>query len=89
MIEINNTILKGTFLKRRLKRFKRRRDYLFSDSEKEDKRKGEKGVKEDLSNNDDRDELGDLVKKVKVIKKIKVEGEILARLIIQLLNMTN
>ena len=86
---MNGTVLKGTFLKRRLKRFERRKSYLFLNFEEEGEGEGERGVKEDLSNNDDRDELSDLVKKVKVIKKIKVEGEILARLIIQLLNMTN
>ena len=82
MIEINNTILKETFLKRRLKRFKRRRDYLFLNSKEESKREGEKRVKEDLSSNDDRDELSDLIKRVEVIKEIKVEGEVPARLVI-------
>ena len=50
-MEINGTVLKRTFLKRRLKRFERRRSYLFLDFKKESKREGERGVKEDLSNN--------------------------------------
>ena len=82
MIEINSTVLKRTFLKRRLKRFKRRRGYLFLDSKEKSERKGEKGVKEDLSNNDDRDELSDLVKGVEVIKEMEVEGEVPARPVI-------
>jgi len=82
LIEINSTILKGTFLKRRLKRFERRRSYLFLDSEEESEGEGERGVKEDLSSNDDRDELSDLVKGVEVIKEIEVEGEVPARPVI-------
>ena len=82
MIEINSTILKGTFLKRRLKRFERRRGYLFLDSEEEGEGEGERGVEEDLSSNDDRDELSDLVKGVEVIKGIEVEGEMPARPVI-------
>ena len=82
MIEINSTILKGTFLKRRLKRFERRRSYLFLDSEEESEGEGERGVKEDLSSNDDRDELSDLVKGVEVIKEIEVEDEVSARPVI-------
>jgi hypothetical protein len=81
-MEIDNTILKETFLKRRLKRFKRRRDYLFLNSKEESKREGEKRVEEYLNSNDDRDELSDLVKRVEVIKEIKVEGEVPARLVI-------
>ena len=82
MIEINSIILKETFLKRRLKRFKRRRNYLFLNFKKEDEEKGERGVKEDFNNNDDRDELSDLIKRVEVIKEIKVEGEVPARPVI-------
>ena len=89
MIEINSTVLKRTFLKRRLKRFKQRRSYLFSDSEEESERKGERGVKEDLNNNDDRDELSDLIKGVEVMEEIEVKGEVPARPVIQLLNMTS
>jgi len=88
-MEINGTVLKRTFLKRRLKRFKRRRGYLFLDFKEEGKREGERGVKEDLSSNDDRDELSDLVKGVEVIKEMEVEGEVLARPVIQLLNITS
>ena len=86
-MEINSTVLKGTFLKRRLKRFERRKSYLFLDSEKEGEREGERGVKEDLSNNDDRDELSDLIKGVEVIKEIEVKGEVPARPVIQLLSI--
>jgi hypothetical protein len=82
LIEIDGTALKGTFSKRRLKRFKRRRSYLFPDSEEEGEGEGERGVKEDLSNNDDRDELSDLIKRVEVIKEIEVEGEVPARPVI-------
>jgi hypothetical protein len=73
LIEINSTVLKGTFLRRRLKRFKQRRDYLFLNSKEESEREGERGVEEDLNNNDDRNELSDLIKRVEVIKEIKVE----------------
>jgi hypothetical protein len=76
LIEINSIVLKGIFLKRRLKRFERRRSYLFLNSKKESEGEGERGVKEDLSNNDDRDELSDLIKRVEVIKRIEVEGEV-------------
>jgi hypothetical protein len=82
LIEIDGTVLKGTFLKRRLKRFERRRGYLFPDFKEEGERKGERGVKEDLNNNDDRDELSDLVKGVEVIKGMEVEGEVPARPVI-------
>ena len=88
-MEIDGTVLKETFLERRLKRFERRRGYLFLDSEEEGEGEGERGVEEDLSSNDDRDELSDLVKGVEVIKEIEVEGEVPARPVIQLLNMTN
>ena len=81
-MEINGTVLKRTFLKRRLKRFERRRSYLFLDSEEESEGEGERGVKEDLSSNDDRDELGDLVKGVEVIEEMEVEGEVPARPVI-------
>ena len=87
LIEINSIVLKRIFLKRRLKRFKRRRSYLFLNFKKENKRESERRVEEDLSNNDSRDELNDLIKEVKVIKRIKVKGEVPARLIIQLLNI--
>jgi hypothetical protein len=89
LIEINGTVLKRTFLKRRLKRFERRRGYLFSDSKKEGKREGERRVKEDLNSNDDRDELSDLIKGVEVIERMEVEGEVPARPVIQLPDMTN
>ena len=82
MIEINSTILKRIFLKRRLKRFKRRRDYLFLDFKEESEGEGERRVKEDLSSNDNWDELSDLIRKVEVIEKIKVKGEVPARFII-------
>ena len=81
-MEMDGTVLKGTFLRRRLKRFKRRRGYLFPDSEEEDEGEGERGVEEDLSNNDDRDELSDLIKGVEVIKEIEVEDEVSARPVI-------
>jgi hypothetical protein len=88
-MEINGIILKERFLKRRLKRFKRRRSYLFLNSEEESEGEGERGVKEDLSNNDDRDKLSDLIKRVEVIKGIEVEGEVPARLVIQLPGITS
>jgi hypothetical protein len=81
-MEINGTILKGTFSERRLKRFERRKGYLFSDSKEEGEREGEKGVEEDLNSNDDRDELSDLVKGVEVTEKMEVEGEVPARPVI-------
>jgi hypothetical protein len=87
LIEINGIVLKETFLKRRLKKFKRRRSYLFLNFKKENKRESERRVEEDLSSNNSRDELNDLIKEVKVIKRIKVKGEVPARLIIQLLNI--
>jgi len=87
LIEINGIVLKETFLKKRLKKFKRRRSYLFLNFKKENKRESERRVEEDLSSNNSRDELNDLVKEVKVIKRIKVKGEVPARLIIQLLNI--
>ena len=82
MIEINSIVLKRIFLKRRLKRFKRRRSYLFLNFKEESKEEGERGVKEDLNNNDNRDKLSDLIKEVEVIKEIEVESEVSARLII-------
>ena len=82
MIEINSIVLKRIFLKRRLKRFKRRRSYLFPDFKEESERESERGVKEDLNNNDNRDKLSDLIKEVEVIKEIEVESEVSARLII-------
>jgi hypothetical protein len=42
-----------------------------------------------LSNNDDRDELSDLIKRVEIIKEIEVEGEVPARPVIQLPDMTS
>ena len=89
MIEINSTVLKRTFLKRRLKRFERRRGYLFLDSEEEGEGEGERGIEEDLSNNNNRDRLSDLIKRVEVIKGIKVKGEVLTQFIIQLLSIIN
>ena len=82
MIKINNIILKKTFLKRYLKKFERRKNYLFLNFKKESERKSERGVKKDLNNNNDRDELSDLIKRVEVIKKIEVEGEVPARPVI-------
>jgi hypothetical protein len=81
-MEIDGTVLKGTFLKRRLKRFERRGGHLFPDFKKEGEREDERGVEEDLSSNDDRDELSDLIKRVEVIKGIEVEGEMPARPVI-------
>ena len=69
MIEINSIILKETFLKRRLKRFKQRKDYLFLNFKEESERKSEKRVKKDLNNNNNWDELNDLIEEVEVIKK--------------------
>ena len=69
LIEINGIVLKETFLKKRLKKFKRRRSYLFLNFKKENKRESERRVEEDLSNNDSRDELNDLIEEVEVIKK--------------------
>ena len=88
-MEMDGTVLKGTFLRRRLKRFKRRRGYLFPDSEEEDEGEGERGVEEDLSSNDDRNELGDLVGGVEVIEGMEVKGEVPARPVIQLPGMTS
>jgi hypothetical protein len=48
---MNGTILKGTFLRKRLKRFKQHRGYLFIDSKEEGKKEGKREVKRDLSNN--------------------------------------
>ena len=82
MIEINSIVLKRIFLKRRLKRFKRRRSYLFLNFKKKSKKESERRVKEDLNNNNNRDELSDLIKEVEVIKGIKVEDEVSTRFII-------
>jgi hypothetical protein len=81
-MEIDGTILKGTFPRRRLKRFKQRRGYLFLDSKEEDREEGKGEVKKGLSSNNSRDELGDLVKEVELIEGIEVEGEVLARPVI-------
>jgi hypothetical protein len=81
-MEIDGTILKETFPRRRLKRFKQRRGYLFLDSKKEGREEGKEEVKEGLSSNNSRDELGDLVREVELIEGIKVEGEVLARPVI-------
>jgi hypothetical protein len=75
---MNNTILKGTFPKRRLKRFKQHRGYLFLDSKEEGKEEDKREVKRDLSSNNSRDKLGNLVREVKFIKGIKAKGEVLA-----------
>jgi len=40
-----------------------------------------------LNNNNNRDELSDLIKGVKVIKGIKVEDEVLIKPVIQLLSI--
>jgi hypothetical protein len=50
-MEIDGTVLKGTFLKRRLKRFKQRKGYLFLNSKEEDKEESKREVKRDLSSN--------------------------------------
>ena len=42
-----------------------------------------------MSNNDNRDELSDLIKRVEVIKEIEVESEVPARPVIQLPGMTS
>jgi len=89
LMEIDGTVLKGTFPGRRLKRFEQRRGYLFPDSEEEGKGEGERGVKEDLSSNDDRDELSDLIKGVEVTEGMEVEGEVPARPVIQLPGITS
>jgi hypothetical protein len=77
-MEIDSTILKGTFLKRRLKRFKQRRGYLFPDSKEEGEKEGKREVKRDLSSNNGRDKLSDLVKEVEFIKGIEIKDEVLA-----------
>jgi len=89
LMEIDGTVLKGTFPGRRLKRFERRGGYLFPDSEEEGEGEGERGVEEDLSSNDDRNELGDLVGGVEVTEGMEVEGEVPARPVIQLPGMTS
>ena len=81
-MEINSTVLKGTFLERRLKKFERRRGYLFLDSKEESEGESKRRVKEDLSNNDDWDKLSDLIKRVEVIKGIEVKGEVLIKPVI-------
>jgi hypothetical protein len=81
-MEIDGTVLKGTFPRRRLKRFKQRRGYLFLDSKEEGGEEDKGEVKEGLSSNDGRDELGDLVGEVELIEGIEVEGEVLARPVI-------
>jgi hypothetical protein len=81
-MEIDGTVLKRTFPRRRLKRFERHRGYLFPDSEEEGEEEGERGVEEDLNSNDDRDELSDLVGRVEVIEGMEVEGEVPARPVI-------
>ena len=77
-MEIDGTILKGIFPRRRLKRFKQRRGYLFLDSKEEGREEGKGEVKEGLSSNNSWDKLSDLVRKVELIKGIEVEGEVLA-----------
>jgi predicted RNA-binding protein YlxR (DUF448 family) len=77
-MEIDGTILKGIFSRRRLKRFKQRGGYLFLDSKEEGKEEGKREVKRDLSSNNSQDELGDLVKEVEFIKGIEAKGEVLA-----------
>jgi hypothetical protein len=78
LIEIDSTILKGTFLRRRLKRFKQCRGYLFLNSKEEDKKEDKREVKRNLSSNNSRDKLSNLVKEVEFIKGIKAKGEVLA-----------
>ena len=82
MIEINGIVLKEIFLKRRLKRFKRRKDYLFLNFKEENKREDERRVKEDLNNNNNWNKLNNLIKEVEVIKGIKVKNKVSAWLII-------
>ena len=79
---MDGTILKGTFFRRRLKRFKQHRGYLFLDSKEEGKKEGKREVKRDLSSNNSWDELSNLVKEVEFIKGIKAKGEVLAQPII-------
>jgi len=78
LIKINNIILKKTFLKRYLKKFERRKNYLFLNFKKESERKSERRIKKKLSNNDSRDKLNDLIKEVEVIKGIKIKDEVSA-----------
>jgi hypothetical protein len=77
-MEIDGIILKGTFPKRRLKRFKQYKGYLFLDSKEKDKEEGKREVKRDLSSDNSRDELSNLVKEVEFIEGIKAKGEVLA-----------
>jgi hypothetical protein len=77
-MEINGTILKGTFPRRRLKRFKQHRDYLFLDSKEEGEKEGKREVKRDLSSDDGRDKLSDLIREVKFTEGIEAKGEVLA-----------
>jgi hypothetical protein len=51
---------------------------LFLDSKEEDKEEGKRKVKRDLSNNNGRDELGDLVREVEFIEGIKAKDKVLA-----------
>ena len=81
-MEIDSTILKGIFPRRRLKRFKQRGGYLFLDSKEEDKEEGEREVKRDLSSDNGRDKLGDLVREVEFMEGIKAKGKVLAQPII-------
>ena len=76
-MEINGIVLKETFPKRRLKRFKQYRGYLFLDSKEEGKEEDKREVKRDLSSDDGRDKLGDLVREVEFIEGIKAKSEVL------------
>jgi hypothetical protein len=77
-MEIDGTVLKRTFPRRRLKRFKQCRGYLFLDSKEEGGEEGKGEVKEGLNDNNGRDKLSNLVKEVELIEGIEVEGEVLA-----------
>jgi hypothetical protein len=51
---------------------------LFLDFKEEGKEEDKREVKKDLSNNNGRDELSNLIKEVEFIKGIKVKGKVLA-----------
>ena len=79
---MDGTILKGTFFRRRLKRFKQCRGYLFPDFKEEGEEEGKREVKRNLSSDNSRDKLSNLVREVEFIKGIKAKGEVLAQPII-------
>jgi hypothetical protein len=55
---------------------------LFLDSKEKGEKEGKREVKRDLSSNNSRDKLGDLIREVKFIKGIEAKGEVLAQSII-------